>query len=99
MQLTSKEFTVNQQIVLRREEERRVFQHSRDGGEPVRSKNHEGERGAFAIPRKYTEEKDHLESSDGEEEQSLAETAKSYHARQNDWAKTESLTQSYQLNR
>ena len=87
---------MNQQIVLRREEERRVFQHSRDGGEPVRSK---GVRGAVGIHRKYTEEKDGLETSNGEEEQSLAETAKSYHARQNDWAKTESLTQSYQLNR
>jgi len=99
VQLTSKEFTVNQQIVLRREEERRVFQHSQDGREPVRSKNHEEERGAVGIPRKYTEEKDDLESSDGEEEQRLAETAKSYHARKNDWAKTESFSQSYQLNR
>ena len=90
---------MNQQIVLRREEERRVFQHSQDGREPVRSKNHEGERGAVGIPRKYTEEKDDLESSDGEEEQRLAETAKSYHARKNNWAKTESFSQSYQLNR
>ena len=84
---------MNQQIVLRREEERRVFQHSQDGREPVRSKNHEGERGAVGIPRKYTEEKDGLETSDGEEEQSLAEKAK------NDWAKTESLSQSYLLDR
>ena len=90
---------MNQQIVLRREEERRVFQHSQDGREPVRSKNHEGERGAVGIPRKYTEEKDGLETSDGEEEQSLAETAKSHHARKNDWAKTESLSQSYLLDR
>ena len=90
---------MNQQIVLRREEERRVFQHSQDGREPVRSKNHEGERGAVGIPRKYTEEKDDLESSDGEEEQSLAETAKSYRARKNDWTETESLSQSHQLNR
>ena len=65
----------------------------------MRSKNHEGERGAVGIPRKYTEEKDDSESSEGEEEQSLAETAKSHHARKNDWAKTESLSQSYQLNR
>ena len=83
---------MNQQIVLRREEGR-TFQHSQGGGKPVRSKNHEGERGAVGIPRKYTEEKDGLETSDGEEEQSLAEKAK------NDWAKTESLSQSYQLNR
>ena len=90
---------MNQQIVLRREEERRVFQHSRDGGEPARSKGHEGERGKVGILRKYTEEKDDLESSDGEEEQSLAERAKSYNERKNNWAKTESLSQSYQLNR
>ena len=89
---------MNQQIVLRREEGR-TFRHSQGGGKPVRSKNHEGERGAVGIPRKYTEEKDDLESSDGEEEQRLAETAKSYHARKNNWAKTESFSQSYQLNR
>ena len=90
---------MNQQIVLRREEERRVFQHSRDGGESVRSKTHEGERGAVGIPRKSAEDRESLETSDGEEEQNLAERAKSYHARKNDWAKTDPLSYSYQLNR
>ena len=76
-----------------------MFQHSRDGGEPVRSKNHEGERGAVGIPRKYSEDREGLETSDGEEEQNLEERAKSYHARKNDWAKTDPLSYSYQPNR